>query len=151
MLIKFNRLLTASCHFKRRKIMLETFLSELSEKDLDWFFKGFPGDKVTRYPLTNLGVDEDDILHVEVAVAGFSKEDIALEQNGNKLCLKGSKKEESKDIKYMQKHISTSNFERTIILHDNYVGGEVNASVADGICKITVKPKENLKNTIQIV
>lgn len=125
-------------------------LSLINEKDLDWFFKVLPTDKVTRYPLTNLGIDENGIFHIEIAVAGFDKRDINLEQKGNALHLSGTKEPVENTIKYMQRHISVTPFERSIILHDDYIGGKVDAKVENGICTITVQPKENAKYSIDI-
>ena len=123
------------------------------EKDLDWFFRTPSMDqKVLRYPLTNLGVNQEtDTLHVEVAVAGFKKEEISIETKGNRIIITGEREAElDNGVTYMQRNISASNFERTIILHENYVGGDVDASMEDGILTITVQPKEQTKKLISI-
>ncbi len=122
------------------------------DRDLDWFFRPMRGnDKVARYPLTNLGFDENEVLHIEVAVAGFSKDEIKMELNGNILHIHGEKqeKEESK-LKYLQCHISGDNFNRSVVLNDNYVGGEINASCENGILKVTVQPKPDVRKLITI-
>lgn len=121
-------------------------------RDLDWFFRPQGQKQVARYPLTNLGVDEDNTLYIEVAVAGFSKEDVELELKGNQLHIIGSKDEEiiEKEINYIQKHISSNDFERIITLHENYVGGDISASVKEGILSIKVKPKEPTRKLIAI-
>ena len=134
-------------------------LENMLKRDLNLFFRPQLGsDKVARYPLTNLGVDSDDNLHIEVAVAGFGKNDIELEQKGNYLIITGSKLNavnESNDgedngIHYIQQHISSKDFERTIVLNENYVGGDIKADVANGILNIVVKPNEPTRKLIQI-
>ena len=123
-----------------------------THSDLDWFFRPHGSEKVTRYPLTNLGVDDKDVLHIDLAVAGFKKDEVQIELRGNQMHITGSKptyNEESK-IRYIQKHVSSSNFSRVIVLHENYIGGEISASMEDGILHVEVEPKEPQKKLISI-
>jgi HSP20 family molecular chaperone IbpA len=66
------------------------------------------------------------------------------------LIISGFKEDSETGVKYIQKHISSNSFRRIIILHDNYVGGDVQADMADGILNITVEPKEQAKKLIKI-
>jgi len=128
-------------------------LQQLMERDLESFFRTPTMDaKIARYPLTNLGIDKNKNLHVEVAIAGFGKDDVELELKGNRLLIRGRKDATVKDeeVEYMQRHISNTSFERSIILHENYVGGDIKANVADGILKVLVEPKEQQKKLIKI-
>lgn len=123
----------------------------LTPQTLDWFFRPSVGTKVARYPLTNLGVDENNKLLIEVAIAGFNKNDVELELKGNQLFIRGTKTDVvDNKIKYIQQHISSSSFERVIILHENYVGGDITAKFVDGILSINVEPKEQSKKLIAI-
>ena len=129
-------------------------INHLTNRDLEWFLNApGTGTKITRYPLTNLGADKEGNLIVEVAIAGFKKEDIELELVGNQLLIRGTKAEDSESeagVQYIQKHISTTSFSRIIVLHDKFVGGEVSAKMEDGILTITVVPKEQAKRLIAI-
>lgn len=112
----------------------------------------FPGvEKVNRYPLTNISIDSEHVIHVEVACAGFTRSEVSLEMEGNVLFITGKKPDnERTDVKYLQKHISSDDFVRSLTFHDRYVGGDVDATLANGMLYITVKPNGKLKSTIQI-
>lgn len=126
-------------------------LHKLLEQDLDRFLKPRYDYQVTRYPLTNLGVvEENNKLHIEIAVAGFNKDDISIEASANKLIIKGTKEDDDYGVRYIQKHISSNPFERIIVLHDDYVDGIVTASVEDGILTVQVEPKTLKKQLIEI-
>lgn len=112
-------------------------------------------DKVQRYPLTNIGRDKDNNLVVEVACAGFGLNELEIETNNDVIVIKGhhEKKDSCKtSVKYIQEHISTSDFTRNIILtHPMYIGGETTAKYKNGILTIVVKPVEEKKpKTIKI-
>lgn len=124
-----------------------------TQNDLDWFLRPMSGsDKVARYPLTNIGIDSDETLHIEVAVAGFDKDDIEIELKGNYLIITGNIiiPEEKEDIRYIQEHISANTFSRRIVLNDVYLGGEIRANVSNGILTITIDPKEPVRKLIAI-
>jgi len=123
----------------------------LSSRELEMLFRPLHGQsKIARYPLTNIGTDEKDNLFIEVAVAGFKKEEISIERKGNELHICGEFLQEDLEINYYQKHISQEPFKRVIVLHEKYVNGEINASVEDGILTIMVQPKEEEKSFIEI-
>jgi HSP20 family protein len=109
--------------------------------------------KVRRYPLTNISYDKaGENVKVEIACAGFSAEDIDVELIGDKLVIAGTKeeKEEKEEVEYIQKHISTSSFERKIHLHEDFLNGEVSAEYKDGLLTITVSKAEKPKKLIEI-
>jgi molecular chaperone IbpA len=108
--------------------------------------------KVTRYPLTNLGIDDDKNLHVEVAIAGFGRDEIELELKGNRILIRGKKSESEDDntIQYIQQHISKTDFERSIILHEDYVDGLITANIKNGILSIKVEPSAQQQKFITI-
>lgn len=127
-------------------------LNALNDRDLDWFFRSpTMNEKITRYPLTNLAMQGDDLL-IEVAIAGFSKDNIEIELKGNQLHISGimDESEEDTDVKYIQRNISSTPFKRVIMLHDNYVGGEIKADVSNGILSLIVSPVEQHRKIIRI-
>jgi HSP20 family protein len=132
--------------------MLQRFNDEFF-KDLDWLFDVPSGKEPRRYPLTNLSVDKDTgTVTVEIACAGFGKEDIDVELVGDTLIITGTKeeKEVNENTEYIQKHISNQSFERKIRLHRDYIGGDFKAKYKDGLLTITVSPKEEHKKLIEI-
>ena len=102
-----------------------------------------------RYPLTDVSVDdgvneENTNLYIEVACAGFAKEDLLLEIVDDRIELSGTPKKELEGMfTYYQKHISRKPFVRIIKLDKNYVGGEVQAAYEDGLLLITIEKSKN--------
>jgi molecular chaperone IbpA len=98
-------------------------------KDFDKFFVGFDDqfsrlaklhDDVTKnipnYPPYNIKKTGDNTYVIEMAVAGFAKQDIEIEFVEDKLVVKGTTKEDSND--YLFKGIAGRNFTRTFALND---------------------------------
>ncbi len=108
-------------------------------------FFTFENEKVQRYPLTNIGRDNNKNLIVEIACAGFDKSELTIETEENMIVIKGHHVEGEKDISYIQNHISTSDFTRKIYMVPLYVGGEISATYKDGILTLVVKPNEERK------
>jgi HSP20 family molecular chaperone IbpA len=122
-------------------------------KDLDFWLDVPKGGSVARYPLTDISYDKEiGDVKVEIACAGFGKDDLDIELVGNTLVITGAKEEvqEDKDTEYVQRHISTKSFERKVKLHQDYVGGEVQAEYKDGLLTIKVKRQEQPKQLIEI-
>jgi len=120
-------------------------------KDFDWMIPA--GKEVRRYPLTNLYYDKkNEKVIVEVAMAGFSKDDIEIEIDGDMLVISGTKEvvEKSEDIETIQEHISSASFERKIKLHKDFLDGDIEAEYKDGLLKVVVSRKEKPKKLIEI-
>jgi len=106
------------------------FLSNTSFKDLDKFFVGFDDqfnriakmhDDLTKnipnYPPYNIKKTGDNTYVIELAVAGFAKQDIEIELADNKMVIKGNVQNEDSDS-FLWKGIATRNFTRTFALED---------------------------------
>ena len=93
----------------------------------------------TTYPPFNLKKVDENKYVVEVAVAGFGKQDVELTLDGGKLVIKGQTTldtltQDGIDIQYLHKGIADRAFTRTFSLADNV---EVkNAEMFNGILKI---------------
>lgn len=93
----------------------------------------------TAYPPFNLKKVDENKYVVEVAVAGFGKQDVELTLDGGKLVIKGQTTldtltQDGIDIQYLHKGIADRAFTRTFSLADNV---EVkNAEMFNGILKI---------------
>jgi molecular chaperone IbpA len=91
------------------------------------------------YPPFNLKKTEDNVYVIEMAVAGFGKNDIELTLEENKLKIAGHTTVDSLvadgiDQKFLHKGISDRPFERTFSLADNVVVN--NAQYVNGLLKI---------------
>ena len=93
----------------------------------------------TGYPPFNLKKTNDNTYVIEMAVAGFGKQDIEMTLEENKLRITGHSTIDSLvadgiDQKFLHKGISDRPFERTFTLADNVVVN--NAKMMNGLLKI---------------
>jgi len=109
----------------------------------------------TSYPPYNIiKVDEDDYT-IEMAVAGFSKDDIAIETKENTLMVQskdsGEDKTEVDTTEYLHKGISQRSFKKLFTLaEDVFVNG---ADMKDGLLYINLEriiPEEKKPKVIKI-
>jgi molecular chaperone IbpA len=116
-------------------------------KDIDKFFVGFDEqfnkmaklhDEVTKnipnYPPYNIKKVDDNKYTIELAVAGFAKQDIELEFIDNKLIVTGKATDDSDNDTFLWKGIANRAFTRTFVLDDQV---EIqNAEMLNGMLKI---------------
>lgn len=114
-------------------------------KDFDKFFVGFDDqwnrlarlhDEVTKnipnYPPYNIYKSDENKYVIELAVAGFGKQDIEIELENDRLIVKGNAKDDSQAFLY--KGIATRAFTRSFAIDDQVI---VNgASMINGMLKI---------------
>lgn len=114
-------------------------------KDIDKFFVGFDEqfnrlaklhDEVTKnipnYPPYNIYKDSDNKYVIELAVAGFGKQDIEVTLDGDKLIVRGEAKDDTQAFLY--KGIATRAFTRSFAIDDQVI---VNgATMLNGMLKI---------------
>ena len=101
------------------------------------------------YPPHNIVKENDTDYLIELAVAGFSKDDIVVEQKERSLKIAG--KYQSKGREVVHRGISTRNFERRFRLSE-YVQ-VAGASFKDGILAVSLKleiPEEKQPRQINI-
>lgn len=99
-------------------------------KDLQEMSKNI---KAVSYPPYNIKQVKDNKFVIEMAVAGFSKSDIEVTLEGNKLIVKGNTKEDEED-NFLFKGIANRNFTREFKINDKI---EIeNAELANGMLKI---------------
>jgi len=115
--------------------------------DLDKFSTEVKG---TQYPPYNIKrIDELNYL-IEIAIAGFSKDDLDITVEHNKLYVKGNKNTEDTS-EYVHKGIATRNFERNFVLANTI---EVSsATMENGMLLIQLKnniPEHKLPRSIKI-
>jgi len=140
-------------------------MTKITSFDLTPFYRNTVGidslfDRITRnldmaatggnYPPYNIiKVDEDEYT-IEMAVAGFSKNDIEIVQKEQTLTIEGRKDKED-DNNYIHKGIAARNFKHTFALAD-YVEVET-ANFTDGILSVKIKrelPEDKKPRTITV-
>jgi molecular chaperone IbpA len=131
--------------------MTTTFPTLFGSKDLDKFFVGYDRvfdrlrefhDEATKnipnYPPYNIKKTEENKYVIEMAVAGFGKQDIEIETEGDKLIIKGNAQadtEETADTLYQG--LALRPFTRAFTLNDQV---EVqNAEMINGLLKVTLE------------
>lgn len=102
------------------------------------------------YPPYNIvRVDDDERFLIEIAAAGFSKEDIEITLRENQLTVKGSKGTDSAD--YLHKGIASREFEQNFALADDVKVKE--ASMTDGVLTICLEreiPEHKKPRSIEV-
>ena len=110
---------------------MPTFQVSQWGKDFDKFFVGFDDqfnriakmhDDLTKnipnYPPYNIKKIGDSTYVIELAVAGFAKQDIEIELADGKMIVKGNVTTEEDDSNFLFKGIAARNFTRTFALDD---------------------------------
>lgn len=104
-----------------------------------------------KFPYSDICVSPEGIMHIEIAAAGFAKEDFDISKEADLLIVKGTVSEESiKDdagMKYYQKEIAKRAFVRKFALAPEYAESEqISATSENGILTISIWPVEKTKS-----
>jgi molecular chaperone IbpA len=116
-------------------------------KDFDKVFVGFDDqfnrmakmhDDLTKsipnYPPYNIKKTGDNTYVIELAVAGFARQDIEIELDDGKMLIKGNVQDDTANENFLFKGIATRNFTRTFALEDQV---EVkDAEMLNGMLKV---------------
>ena len=116
-------------------------------KDFDKLYVGFDDqfnkmakihDDLTKnipnYPPYNIKKTSDNTYVIELAVAGFAKQDIEIELNDGKMMIKGNVGNDESEGDFLWKGIAARNFTRTFALEDQV---EVkDAEMLNGMLKV---------------
>lgn len=92
---------------------------------------------ITGYPPYNIRKVSDNKYQIELAVAGFGKQDIELELADNKLIVKGSTSNEADNSDYLFKGIGMRAFTRTFAI-DDHIEVE-SAELVNGMLKVILE------------
>lgn len=108
------------------------------------------------FPKVNV-IEKEDSYDIEIAVAGFDKDDVELELKDNAMLIKADKKEkhESEDaksgVKYLTKEIAARSFRRTVVFPSEINSDDVSAKYENGIIKCRVgKVEEDKPSSVKI-
>lgn len=108
-------------------------------KDFDKLFddlwnSSFSSFKSDKYPATNI-YSEDDVTHIEIAVTGFSKDDLDITIDKDTLTVSATRSEEDNaEREYFHKGIAKRSFTRSFQLAENIE--DVKANVENGILQL---------------
>jgi len=112
----------------------------------------------TNYPPYNIVKYGDNKYCIEIAVAGFSKDDIEIETKENVLTVRSNehfvherKTEEEQGVEYLHKGISARQFKRSFTLSNDVIVND--ASLEDGLLKVELErvvPEEKKPRLIEI-
>ena len=106
---------------------------------------------VGNFPPHNIIKLDDNKYVVELAVAGFSKDDIDIQVKENILTITGEKKEGTPNFEYLHRGIGTRSFTKTITISDTMVVH--GAEFKDGILRVGIEnviPEERKPRKIEI-
>jgi molecular chaperone IbpA len=94
----------------------------------------FANQVQTNYPPYNVLKHDDDHFEIEIAVAGFDREDITIEVDQNQLTIKGQRLKEEDAGKYLHRGLAARDFERSWTLADYMIVGD--AELTNGILRV---------------
>ena len=105
----------------------------------------------TSFPPYNIKKIDAENYEIEMAVAGFSKDDIEVKYAENTLTVKAKKKEKQDTDKLIYKGISEKNFTKSFNLADDFIVED--AGLQDGLLCVKLKkiiPEEKKEKIIDI-
>jgi molecular chaperone IbpA len=105
----------------------------------------------TNYPPYNVLKYDDNNFEIEVAVAGFDREDISVELDQDILRIRGQRTKEEDTSKYLHRGLAARDFERIFTLADHIEVGD--AELTNGILRVKltrIVPEELKPRLIEI-
>ncbi len=94
-------------------------------------------DAPSGYPPYNIETVGENAYRIEVAVAGFKPEELAIEFRENTLTVQGKKAANDEARRYLHRGLAERNFERRFQLADHVV--VTGAALADGLLSVTLE------------
>ena len=135
---------------------LVKFRSNPIDRTFDHMFRNFFNDDFNGFfvkpfnstysPAVNV-VESKDNFRIDFAVPGFNKGDFNVKMDGNILTISGEKKNEVKkdEENFTMREFSYSSFSRQFNLPETVNGSNISAEYADGILKVMLPKKEEVK------
>ena len=129
------------------------FDSMLNQITSDFFTDSFQGNQ--NFPPYNIIKTDETSYDIEMAVAGFSEEDLDIDYANNVLTISSKDSEpfkDSKEPKYVHKGIAVRKFTKKFTLADDVIVD--NASMKNGMLRISMSkivPEGKEKRSIKII
>ena len=116
---------------------LENMMDRITKNSigLDDYFNRFFNETVTNYPPYNLIQVNNSESRLEIALAGFKKEEVNVFTEYGKLFVEGKKKDKETESEYFHQGLAQRSFKRAWALSDDFEVRDV--SLEDGL--LTVK------------
>ena len=116
---------------------LENLMDRITKNSigLDDYFTRFFNETVTNYPPYNLIQVNNSESRLEIALAGFKKEEVNVFTEYGKLFVEGKKKDKETESEYFHQGLAQRSFKRAWTLSDDFEVRDV--SLEDGL--LTVK------------
>jgi molecular chaperone IbpA len=151
--------------FVAHERMKEYMMNNLQSFDLSPFARSVIGlDKIERlftsamegvgndgYPPFNITREGDMVYRIELAVAGFTDQDLSVTVKENTLTVKGAKRDPQDERVYLHRGIANRSFERSFTLADHVVVED--AALKNGMLEIHLRrevPEEKKAREIAI-
>jgi molecular chaperone IbpA len=107
------------------------------DRIFDDFEHRFANQLSTNYPPYNIVKRSEDNYEIQIAVAGFTREEIELTSENNELKIKGTKFEEEDNGEFLYRGLAARNFERAFTL-GQYLEVD-SAEIQDGLLIIKLE------------
>jgi molecular chaperone IbpA len=92
----------------------------------------------SNYPPYNIAKLGDNRYQIDIAVTGFTKEEVAVTVEANELTIRGERtREEDTDVEFLHRGLALRDFERTFTLAEHMK--VLTASVKNGILHIEIE------------
>lgn len=102
------------------------------------FERRFANQINTSYPPYNILKHDENTYEIEVAVTGFTPDEVTVEIDQNQLIVKGERKDkETDEINYLHRSLATRDFTRTWTLAEHMEVGE--GRIKNGVLKVEIK------------
>jgi molecular chaperone IbpA len=112
----------------------------------------FANQLTSNYPPHNIARINEHNYFIEIAVAGFTKNEISVEVEGDVITVKGERKREEAEIQYLHRGLSARDFVRSFQMAEHMV--VKGAAIQDGILRIDMEfivPEDKKPRVIDIV
>jgi molecular chaperone IbpA len=122
------------------------------DRMFDTFETRFANQVTTNYPPHNIARTDDQHYYIEIAVAGFKKDEISVEVEGDIITVKGERNREEDNIQYLYRGLSARNFVRCFQMSDHMV--LKGAQMQEGILRIDMEfivPEDKKPRLVDIV
>lgn len=123
------------------------------DRMFDTFETRFANQVASNYPPHNIVRKDEQNYYIEMAVAGFRKDEIAVEVEGDQITIRGDRKRhEDADLQYIHRGLSARDFVRQFQMAEHMV--VKGAVIQDGILRIDLEfiiPEDKKARVIDIV
>ncbi len=99
-----------------------------------------------RFPLSNVLVNKKSgDLVIEMALAGYSPEDVSISTEDSKIVVEGKAQTHDEDFEYRLRDIKQSSFKQSIPISAKFDLSKLDAEFKNGILKVTIPVSEEKK------